>query len=96
MAEQATMWRDSLGGLHYSETEADRASAQYERDGRSRAVRQLLTARLNATVPPALRQHSAPFDSTREAVDWLITNWPAIKAIGFAYRLDDLAPPAKE
>lgn len=96
MAERVIHWKDSHGNLHDTEAAAEEANRQYEVGDRRRAVRKHLWNLLDETVPPASRKDYAPFLMTTDAVDWLIANWPAIKAIGFAYRLDDLAPPAKE
>lgn len=97
MAEQVIYWKDSRGLHHASEALADEASRQYERGDKRRSVLKHFEALIGDTVPPECRRHAAiAFSRDYEVAEWLIQNWPAIKAIGYAYRLDDLAPPAKE
>lgn len=96
MAEQAIRWKDSRGILHETEEAADEASRQYDFGDRRRAVLAGFGELLAETTPAECRRGAEPFTRDRDAAEWLIQNWPAIKAIGFAYRLDDLAPPAKE
>lgn len=94
MAEQAIRWKDSRGILHETEEAADHATEQYRRGELRKAafaqVRSLLEKEM-----PFYHLELIGRGERRILVNWIIDNWPAIKAIGFAYRLDDLAPPAK-
>lgn len=95
MAEQAIRWKDSRGILHETEESADHATEQYRRGELRKAAFAQLHALIAKELPPNQLEVAARGER-RMMANWLIDNWPAIKAIGFAYRLDDLAPPAKE
>jgi hypothetical protein len=93
MAREMHLWQDARGYLHstqQSAEDADRLFAETsEREARRAIVRQMLVGRINRRDG---RRLLASDVSGVEAADWLIANWPTLKAIGYAYRMDDLVP----
>lgn len=91
MAREMRLWQDARGYLHPTCASADDADRLFattqEREARRAIVRTMLVDRMNRHEG---RRLLAPDVSGVEAADWLIANWPSLKAIGYAFRMDDL------
>lgn len=91
MATAVQLWRDCRGFLHEEQAAARLADDMAEREDRRAVVHKMLVDQLKQTSPARLLPAAGPFETTAQVADWLIANWPVLRAIGFSLRVHELS-----